>query len=274
MNTPRILTGILFLAALTVVGAASKTKVKPKPDVLVVADAMTKEGDPSLRPEPGKPIYYFVLGKMERDLGSPMGGMKSPDPAIVHRELTSAMASQGYIETKLGGPMPSIVLLITWGQANLSTQDITESVDSTDANSGETTTSDVTSTIAFNSREMIQLTGANKLGNRLLSSSEAQELNENINSDRVYIFVGALDAKALLKKERKLLWRTRISIDSLRDDLPENLHVMFADAAPYFGRNEDLPITVNEDVRRTSVKLGEIKYLDETPAKPETGQQK
>lgn len=266
MNIPRSFVSLLL--ALTITGAAPHAQSKPKApaDVLVVADVLEKDPAVRVRPEPGKPIYYFVLGKMERDLGSPYGGVKSPDPEVVHRELTKALASQGYLETKIGGPSPQIVLVVTWGQANLATDNITESVDSTDAATGETTSTDVTTTISYNRREMAQLVGADKAARKLMSSSEVEEINQNLRSDRLYIFVGALDAQALRKKEKKVVWRTRISIDSLREDLNDNLQHMFADAAPYFGRNEEGPVTIDESVRRANVKLGELKFLDDAPA--------
>lgn len=265
MNT--LLHRVACLATLlSLTAAVTLAKTKTPPDVLVVADVLAKEPDLSLRPEPGKPIYYFVLGKLERDLGSPYGGVPSPDPQKVHAELVKAMASQGYVETKVGGPSPHIILVVSWGQANLSTYDLTEQNNET----GEQTTS----TISLNSREMAQLVGADKASRAFLSSSEADQLTEALNTDRLYLFVGALDANALRKKEKKLLWRTRFSIDGLREDLTDNLGLMFASAAPYFGRSEEKPVVVTEEIRRASVKLGELQFIDDKPATPETAPKK
>ncbi len=274
MKTFSRLVGLLTVLAFASAGTAA-AKPKTPPDVLIVADVLAKDSATSLRPEPGRPIYYIILGKMERDLGSPYGGMKSPDPAAVQKELTAALASQGFLETKVGGPKPSLALIVSWGQANLSTQEVTESVDSTDSATGTTTTENVTSNIAFNVSEIAQLVGADKAARRLVSNQEASEINENLNSDRLYIFVGALDADALRKKQKKIMWRTRISIDSRREELDDNLRLMISAAAPYFGRGEDLPITITEENRRAGVKLGELKVVGETPpAKPDTAPKK
>lgn len=264
MKTLRSFVSLLALLV-TLTPVVTLAKTKPKPDVLVVSDVISTDPAIQVRPEADKPIYYYVLGKLERDLGSPYGGVPSPDPEKVHAELTKAMASQGYIETKVGGPRPQIVVVMTWGQANLSTDEITE----TDQETGDQTTT----TFAYNAREMNALVGADKAQKHLMSSSEAAELTDALNSDRLYLFVAALDADALRKKEKKLIWRTRFSIDARREDLPENLGLMFASAAPYFGRDEDRPITVNDEIRNATVKLGELKFLDDAPpaapAKPD-----
>ena len=49
---------------------------------------------------------------------------------------------------------------------------------------------------------------------------------------------------------KKLLWRTAISIESRRTSLPENLSVMLASAAPWFGRDSEMPVFVDDAARR------------------------
>jgi len=253
---------IFTLAISIVVGvtcAIAKSKPKAKPDVLVVADVLADDSS-SVTPTPAKPIYYVILGGMERDLGASIAGLPSVDLAMIRTQLVSALAGRSFIETKLGGPVPRLALVVSWGYANLDTIDVDET--NTD-DSGESTTS--TTTYTMNAREKARLIGWDKAERHLMSSSEADELNSAYRDDRLYIVIAALDAAALQKKQKKLLWRTRISIDALREDLPSNLGMMIADAAPYFARDIDRPVTINDDVRRANVKLGELKFLDETP---------
>jgi hypothetical protein len=233
------------------------------PDVLIVADVLAK--DPAgLQPAPDKPVYYIFLGGMERDLGDSIGGLPSPDPVLLRAEISAALRKRGFIETKVGGPMPAIAIVYTWGHANLSTGDISE----TDAETGETTTT----TFAYNSREIVQLVGINQARQHLLSSSEAQDLSEAARDDRLYLMVAALDASALRHRKKQLLWRTRMSIDARRHTLAETMGVMLASAAPYFAREESRPVFVDDTQRRKAkVKLGETRFLGEVPA-PEVPQ--
>ncbi|MSU48258.1 MAG: hypothetical protein EXS37_04060 [Opitutus sp.] len=236
--------------------AASK---KPEgPEVLVVSDVLASSPE-KLRPTKENPVYYIVLGGAERTLGDSIAGEKMPDRAVLTQEIERAMGSQGFTLTRVGGPRPSIALLFTYGSANLSTVDLND----TDATTGETTTS----TIAFNRREIAQLVGALKADRHLLMSSEADRINEAARDDRLYILVAAFDVDALVKKQRKLLWRTRISISSRRQSLPDAMRVMLASAAPYFATETDLPQFIEDaDRRKAEVLIGTPTVVEEPAA--------
>jgi hypothetical protein len=250
--------------------AAAPVLAKPKipADVLVVADAASTEAAENLRPEPGRPIYYIILGGVAADLGSPWAGDHPPDPQLVRTEVIKTLATQGYIETKVGGPVPQIVLVLSWGQANLALDEFTSSEDDPTASADQPAVTDVTTTVAYNAREMGNLIGLGKANRKQLSGSEVEQLNDAYRSDRYYIMVAALDAQALRKKVRKFVWRTRMSIDAHREDFTQNLQAMLSSAAPYFGRSEDRPIIVDEKVRNATVRMGETKFLGES-SKPE-----
>jgi hypothetical protein len=248
--------GCLLLSwfALPAIGA----KKPSAPDVLVVADVHAEDAD-AILPTKEKPVYYVFLGGMEQNLGAPIGGIPPVNESQLKSALVDALASRGFVQTKVGGPMPSIVILYTWGDANLDTAEIAE----TDSETGDTTTSSFT----WNGREMARLVGLYKAQRHMMSSMEAQDLSDAIRSDRGYLFIAALDAKALLKKQKKLVWRTRISIDTTRTNLVDNIPVMLASAAPYFARDEARPVIVDDNLRReATVKLGDIKFLGEVPA--------
>ncbi|MES2694957.1 MAG: hypothetical protein V4773_15910 [Verrucomicrobiota bacterium] len=240
---------------------APKAKAKPGPDVLVVGDASDK-APPEFLPTPEKPVYYVFLGAAERVLGAAWAGEKQPDKAVLQNEIFRVLASQNYIRTQVGGPMPQLAIVVTWGSANLMSDDFDETNDA-----GET----VTSTVNWNTREISALVGADKARNKMLMSSEADQINDAARQDRLYVMVGALDAAALAKKQKKLIWRTRISIESRRTSLPESLTVMLNSAAPFFGKNTDLPIFVDDKLRKqkAEVQIGDAVVVppSEEPAK-------
>lgn len=253
----------LLLVALVLGSIAVAASKKPEgPEVLVVSDITAPAGQ-NLRPTKESPIYYIVLGGAERALGDSIAGEKMPDRAVLTHEIERVMNTQGFTLTRVGGPRPSIALLFTYGTANLSTADIND----TDPTTGETTTS----TISFNQREIAQLVGALKADRHLLMSSEAERINEAAREDRLYILIAAFDVDALAKKQKKMLWRTRISISSRRQSLPESMKVMLASAAPYFATETDLPQFIEDaDRRKTEVLIGTPTVVED--GKAETSQ--
>jgi hypothetical protein len=234
-------------------GAPAFAKPEDLPEVLVVADVLAEPPE-SVLPQPGKPVYYFILGKLERHLGDLVAGEKMPNPEDVQKILVDALAKQGFIQTQIGGPRPSAVLLFSWGSAVPSIFESTE----TNSETGESTTS----SDMMNKRQMAALVGAGKASQQLLLSSEADALNDAMNNDRLYIFVAALDADALAKKQKKLLWRTRISIDARRQSLPERVGLMVDMAAPFFGKDHDMPEFVDPIDRKGKVSIGDTKVLE------------
>ncbi len=234
---------------LTAALAAAATPRRPEgPDVLVVADAMANPTYP-LRPSKEHPVYVHLMGGKEFTLGDAYAGEPMPKPEEIRAAVVAALESQGYKIAVLGGPAPSVVIVYTYGSANLSTIELND----TDPTTGETTSS----TVAFNRREIAELVGADKAARKMLMTSEADRINDAARTDRLYVMIGALDTAALLQKKRVLAWRTRISIDARRTSLPESLRVMLASAAPYFGTRNDLPVFVEDaDRRKAEVTIG------------------
>jgi hypothetical protein len=239
--------------------ALAATKPKEGPEVLVVSDVVDPKS-PALRPTKESPVYYIILGGAERTLGDPIAGEKMPDPTVLKYEIARALHSQGFLLTRVGGPRPQIAILYSYGTANLSTVDL----DDTDPTTGETTTT----TISFNRREIAALVGAFKADRHLLMSSEADRINEAARDNRLYVFIAAFDVEALAKKQHRIIWRTRISIDSRRRTLPESLPVMLASAAPYFGTETELPKFIEDiDRRKAEVIIGTPTVVEDPVAK-------
>ncbi len=253
----RFLVLLFLLLGPGIAWAASKPKEGP--EVLVVSDVVDSQAT-ALRPTKENPVYYIILGGAERTLGDSIAGERMPDRARLTQEIERAMGSQGFVLTRVGGPRPHIAILYSYGTANLSTVDLND----TDPTTGETTTT----TISFNQREIAALVGAFKADRHLLMSSEADRINEAARDNRLYIFIAAFDVDALVKKQKKILWRTRISIDSRRQNLPDSLHVMLASAAPYFATETDLPKFIEDvDRRKAEVHIGTPTVVEEPAPK-------
>jgi hypothetical protein len=251
---------LLLLAALGAAAALAAPKKPEGPEVLVVSDVHSRDAI-AQRPTKERPVHFIVLGGGERTLGDAIAGEPMPDRATLTREIEAALVSQGFSLTRLGGPVPQIAILFSYGSANISSVDLTD----TDPTTGETTTS----TIAFNQREIAALVGAFKADRHLLMSSEADRINEAAREDRVYIFLAAFDVQLLRQKQKKVLWSTRISIPSRRRSLPESMHVMLTSAAPFFATDTDLPKFIEDaDRRKTEVRIGTPTVVDDAAPSP------
>lgn len=245
MNFPA--SAALFLTLIASVSVGFAAKARPGPDVLVVGDASNEISEEFI-PSPDKPVHYLLLGSGERTLGAVWAGERQPDRATLEKEVIRVLGTQNFQRTQIGGPMPKLAIVVLWGSANLMIDDIEETDDA-----GETTTS----SLVWNRREIAQLVGADKANRTMLSGSEAEAINDAARQDRLYLMVAAFDAMALAKKEKKLVWRTRISIESRRTSLPESLTVMLNSAAPYLGRSTELPVFIDDNLRRRAeVEIG------------------
>jgi hypothetical protein len=229
-------------------------KAPPGPEVLVVADVLLEGG---VLPEPTaeKPVHYVLLGGIERDLGGSLAGLPPTPPGRLRESLVQALTRRHFIESRLGEPIPAVAIVFTWGTALLDTYDL--------LNVDQNTAEETSTTLTFNQREIFQLLGINKARQRLMSASDALDLTDALHTDRLYIFVAALDLAALRQRKIKPLWRTRMSIEARGTSLAESMEVMLASAAPFFGREEARPVFVDDARRRkVEVRMGDIQVID------------
>ena len=242
----------LVLLLLPICVVCAEDKPSSGPNVLVVADAMTTEGE-AFQPAPGKPVYYYVLDGKQRAIGHSYAGEKFPSREAIVDEVVKVLATHGYVRTQKGGPVPSLGVLILWGTANAMIDDIP----------GEQGGS-----VMYNRREMRQVAGADKADSHHGNDpQENEQIDRHLNEYRVYVMVGAFDAAALKKKEKKLVWRTTMSIDTLISSFPESIAAMVTSAAPYFGRSTEKAVSVTDaDRRNATVKLGPLQVIEMGPA--------
>jgi hypothetical protein len=90
---------------------------------------------------------------------------------------------------------------------------------------------------------------------------EVQEIEEN----RYFVVLMAYDFQLLWKKkQRKLLWETRFSINERHNQFDKALPAMALEASKYFGQN--LHGLVRKEVPLGTVEIGDVKSLGEVDA--------
>jgi hypothetical protein len=244
------------------------------PDVLVVSDVLAPI-PAALRPQPGKPVYYQILGQRENDLGSSVANEARLEPEVIKRDVIRTLAAQGFMQTGPRGPKPALSILIEWGSANLDIDEFTvpampkpdfgTAPDPAAPPEPPPADTEVITTV-YNRREIMMLVGADKANLSALSPQEIEQINDAMRRRRSYVLVGAFETATLAKKQKKLLWRTRMSIDALDQSLPDALGTMLASGAPQFGQNVDHPVFVTERDRQAEVQIGTAVVVpDEAP---------
>ncbi len=228
--------------------------------VITVTD-ITKEGA-LLRPaSPGDPVYYILSNGGFRDFGGIVAGEKLPTEKEVLEVTTKVLTDRGYLPATKGHP-PSLLLCLTWGTLN---------VENAPGETGHAS--------QINREQMIRFLGGYKVGLEYSAfpeysqsaglsfrSADAEAITTVATDDLFIIAIGAFDFHAMLKKEKKLLWTTKISAPSRGFWMKDVFTSMLAIGSPNIGRETAHPVWVNASDRfKGEVKMGEtrvIEYID------------
>ena len=274
MPSPRAIgCRLRWLLALGVASAMPATAgildwLLPKHDiqVITVTDA-TPVGALRRQVTPANPVFYMAVSAGFRDFGGIVAGEKEPKKEEVFKTMATVLAKQGYLPATNQHP-PTLLLLWTWGTMNT---DRMYSGNPDDVEGRQ-----------VNRRQLMRFMGAYKLG---LISKEPnsfasdmmeqgtlfrdvdQELIYDLATEDLYVAaIAAYDFAAATRKEKVLLWTTKISCPSRGLAMPETLPVMLALAGPNIGRETPKPVAVRAtDKFKPEVKIGDpsvVEYLE------------
>jgi hypothetical protein len=252
----------LCILGLTAAAAAKKDKAE------VVANAeLTEEGRQTLRPTPGKPVYYVPMIHGWNETGKIVAGEEPPKRADLLRHLGQALAKEGYILQALrpdaNTTMPSLIIDIAWGYMN---PDVVETgaLDLGDiASAGLRNDPTQATAVDFNPNDMMTLVVGPNLGRlTALSPADWEKVGIAVGEGRYFIVVSAYDFASSLKGEQKLLWCTRMSTARQGVWMNDVVPALVATGASLFGRESGLPTWKAYPVREGRVDLGELQVLD------------
>jgi hypothetical protein len=81
-------------------------------------------------------------------------------------------------------------------------------------------------------------------------SPEMERLVDELFSSSFFVVASAYDLAALAKKERRLLWRTRMTVNAIGVNMVETIPPLIASAGPYFGRDMPDPVVLTKRISR------------------------
>lgn len=224
-----------------------------------------------LRPaSPTQPVYYLPLPAGYKQLGAPMGGGKPPPVADLERAMKKSLAGNGYFAAEENGPKPTLVLIYYWGSHNTLDPE---------------TRAAFPELAARNRLERAVLVGGKKYANQTRSNLEwgpgleertveREFLRDQINEDIYYVVASAYDYNSVARGDKKLAWRTSMTVNAIGVSMAETLGPLIAVASPFFGRETVEPqIDVRRSPRTGKVEMGaptvvSDKAPENKPAKP------
>jgi hypothetical protein len=237
-------------------------------EVNVTTDT-TPEGALLRTPSKEEPVYYLAVSMGYRDAGGFIAGDKIPNQEAMHRFIAKALAKQGYFPATDQHP-PSQLIIFAWG--SLYVQRVPRS--------GNPSWLD----FQTNRSQMLRFLGGEKLG--LISKNpmavdyefvpglqymkpDAERISFAASDDLYMTVLSSYDLKALARKERHLLWRTRIACPSVGLVMADTLPTMLSIATPHIARETATPLWIRaSDKYKPVVTVGDPvleEYLDSGP---------
>jgi len=278
---------------------------------LTVVTEMTEDGKKLPPVTPEQPAYYLTQSSGYHQLGDSTGNEKTLPEAEVERILTKALAPNGYRPAQPPAQPPTLMIFYTWGSHNLllepdtdnptlSAQRVARNLLDRAALVGGTkfakemlqlfTQADALATASYTPPpppgadaspgpviDQAQMEFMNPVNLFKMKSPKNEFLVDQTADDVYYVVASAYDYRALQQKQRKLLWRTRMTVAAKGVSQEQSLPTLIATAAPYFG--QDMPeaeVLIKRAVPDGKVEIGTPIVVespahapaDQTPAKP------
>jgi hypothetical protein len=255
------------LAAAPARAASFLDWIFPKHDVQVIAVTDTTPAGLLRRPaSPAHPIYYVAVSAGYRDFGGIVAGEKAPPKEQVFAAMSKVLAKQGYLPANAEHPA-ALLLLWTWGTMNTDRL-YTGNPDDLEGRQ-------------VNRQQLLRFMGGYKVGlvakepggfqdsfllpGALFRDADSDLISELAAEDLYVAAIAAYDAAAA-RKEKVLLWTTKISAPSRGLAMKETLPAMLALAGPHIGRETARPVAVKAtDKFKPEVKIGDpttIEFLE------------
>ncbi|MBI5770682.1 MAG: hypothetical protein HZA93_23090 [Verrucomicrobia bacterium] len=240
----------------------------PRVDLTVITE-MTPLGKKLPPVTPAKPVYYIAQSAGFQQRGHAPGHEKTLKEAEIERLLVRSLATSGYLRADGSPAQPvSLAIIYTWGSHNL----LTEGDEENPVLSGEMVARNIldraalvggerfaaqllklfeeADSLALASRATPPPGGESVIGPAQMdflnpvnlfrrSSSKNDFLVDQTANDVYYVVASAYDYGALLRKERRLYWRTRMTVAAQGVSQDQTLPTLIATAGPYFGK--DMP---------------------------------
>jgi hypothetical protein len=235
------------------------------PDLeMTVNTEVTPYGALLRKPTPENPTFYLAYDAGFKPMGDTIGGEHPPKPEAIDRTMHSALAQGGYLLSTAPEQRPTLMIIYFWGSHNRMDRE---------------TESQFPALAAKHRLERAMLVGGHPQVEKMSRALEWGEsltdrtpeyeyLRDQSNDDLYYVVASAYDYNALAHKERKLVWRTTMTVNARGVSMQESMMPLIETAGPFFGREMKQPEIASRRVERWGVRIGESKVIESDVALP------
>jgi len=256
----RLIGQALLVAILTAPLAQAEHKTE-----VVIYSRITKEGKKLPVPTPEQPAYYLLVSGGYGEAGNLTGGEHPPPPELVEGLVRRALAERSYQGVTSKSPRIDMFIVYNWGYINPVVVSTFVEGQPNPRNPGEQPPL-IEHKQVLNELQMLGLLGVASLDKHFATDDQVRAIASAAGDDRYFVVLSAYDWTAITHKERKLLWRAMMSLDSTGTNLAESLPALVTAGAPFLGRETGLPQQVVEPlVPPGKVEIGPTKFEEYLP---------
>lgn len=264
---------------------------------------MTPEGRAVAAPTQEKPAYYVAQagGVYQGGIGSE-GAFKSPPLEKLEQMMQKSLAEGGYLPGEPAGRPPTVAIVYHWGAHSFHPpEDVREEngvgspplpevvvrkalLDRALLLGGAKFAREVVRAMeqvdrkATLQRSFVPPDGGDFMGSvgdmmpdpfeqLRARSPEMERLVVELFSSSFFVIASAYNYDALAKGQRRLLWRTKLTVNSLGVNMLETIPLLIATGGPYFGRETVDPVVIAKRVSRSGkVEVGTPTVVPDKPA--------
>ena len=215
---------------------------------------------------PSAPAYYVAGAAGFKSLGDPVGGEKSPPAADLERAMKKSLANNGFLPADQPGQQPSLVLIYYWGSHYKLDPDTAKLFPERAAQYQLERAS-----LVGGKKYVAELANRMEFGPAPGDNTELKEfLRYQAADDLYFVVASAYDYASMARGQKRLLWRTTMTVNAAGVNMRETLSPLIATAAPFFGHETvDPEISARRVSRSGNVEIGEARVIeDSVPLKP------
>ncbi len=221
----------------------------PTLDVTVMTDVFTAGNlDPPASPD--HPIYVQLYAAGAKVLGEPYHE-KLPEPPLVERALTDALAHNGYLPAG-PGQQPKLLIVFYWGTHNAMDRELASMFPEVDLRERMER-----ARLIGGADQIRHMRTIAEWGESILDHNQKYEyLRDQALGDLYFVVASAYDYQGISAGRRTLMWRTKMTVSGRGVSAVETVRPILAAAAPFFGRQMPEPAVAMPRLRRWEVIVG------------------
>ncbi|HEX2860415.1 MAG TPA: hypothetical protein VHN79_02200 [Lacunisphaera sp.] len=235
---------------------------------MTVFSERTEYGRTLPEPSPENPAYYVVQSQGYQPMGSSTPREHPPEHDQIDALLQGVLEKRGFLPARELTRPPTLALFYHWGShSGIDIRDVLDTPELMD----------------LHDRDILQrarLVGGKALVEKISRqlaygvplferTPKEEHLRYQLHHNLYYVVVSAYDFSLLAQGERKLVWRTTLTVNDQGVSMKETLPPLIVSAMDFFGRDTGESVALQRRITRGKVTLGPLMIIGEvTPPPP------